>query len=153
MAETPLKHLSQAGDGSKVEYGTDGIAYTELKEVRSIQYPRKTRGKVPGSTLNTPGRFKRKLKGWKDGDDLEVRVACTSAGLVIIDGLYEANGPDEYWKFTYPNAVDASSGGAWTFRGFIVSVNVGDVGTEVDELVECTLMIAVNSTPVFVPPP
>ncbi len=153
MAEADIgAHVGMPSDGWKFEYSLDGTTWVELDEVVSMDFPKTTVGKVPGSTLATPNRYKRRRRGWKEGTDINVKAALTGVALGALWTIFidDTRADDLYFRQTYAKSYDFSDVGVWTYRGWFGDITPGTgIEREKDEIVLVEMTVVPTSLPSY----
>lgn len=132
--------------GSSVEWGTDGVAYTALAEVRSLAVPAVEIEYLDATTLDSSGGFREYVAGLKDPGEITVEMGYTSDIYEAAIG-YQAAGAPIHFKTTLPlETGQSTTGDVFEFTALVRPVMQQNA---VGELIGLELALRVTGQPTF----
>lgn len=138
--------------GSTVERSTDGVTYTDIPGVNSIQIPMPTQEFVDITTLDSPNGTRERLPTLIDYGTITIGCISTPAGFdAQYDDMIAARDAKTpiYYRVTMPTSAGQSvSGDVATFRGYPTPKVEG---TDIGGVYNMTIEIQVTGDVTFTP--
>lgn len=129
-----------------LEYGDDGVTYTEVALIRSFTLPPQDRGETDTTHLKSSNMYRTFTPSWKDTGMIEFTAECTDAQITVLRTLYNTlpTASLKYFRATLPAVPPDTTGARWVTRGFLKTMNFsagsvdGDDDYTIDGSIRCS---------------
>jgi hypothetical protein len=131
--------------GASSQWGTDGIAYTDIPEAKGIAVPTAEIEYQDATHLQSPGGYREFVPGLKDAGTIEIPCGYSSDAYELAHG-YFTNGTLIHFKTTMPLETGQSTGDVFTFTGYVTpQLETNEVG----DIVAMSLSVRTSGQPTF----
>lgn len=131
--------------GATTEWGTDGVAYVAIPEVKGLAVPETEIEYQDATSLDSTGGFREYIPGLKDAGEISIPCGYTSDGYDTAVG-YQAAGTLIYFRTTLPLETGQTSGDVFEFTGYVSpALETNEVG----DIISMSLNIRTSGSPTF----
>lgn len=99
------------GHGTVLAYSADGVTYTDIDEVVSIDAVKGKRKKIKKTRLDSANEHEQFRAGLKETDELKVKVQYVKTIFATLLGFFNATSPQKYWKITLADGSSTAGTG------------------------------------------
>lgn len=145
---TPVAHY-----GVTLSYATSsGGSYTEITDIKMLTPPNIDRGEVDITNLASPDMVKEFFPGWINIGEIPFTAYFTDTRYTLFLGTFMEAVPEDalyWWKIQLPAVGADTVGASIVAPGFLQSMNLSEITTQGDGVVELPCAIKVTGDIIF----
>ncbi len=136
---------SAIGLRTEFYHSDDGITYTALAQVLSVNGPNLSADTVDVTNNDSPNGWREFIPGLKDGGEIEVVLVFDPNDATFVT-LRDYLGTSEFYRVEWPQFTSTSSGDRVSVGGIVTGV---EIESETEDRLEATVTVKVSGAPTW----